>query len=212
MSLAGVRNFNAEFYRECAEFSCAFEELFLSQDPVNLIRNLKFSKRLFELFPELAPMNRIYQDKKANHCLFDHSLVVLAHTYKKTQYKNTLMAAFLHDYGKIFTSETKFKAHDEIGVKKIVPFLEKYGVKSEDIAEIKKMMRTHTRASQYQREQNWTDEAIKRFIRDTHPLTMEIIAIAEADKKASHDYELYLKPYEDLRKKCLEQFKYYIEL
>jgi len=196
-----------KFYITCKKFDENLEYIFLKDNPHILIRNLKFGKKLFKLFPELEPMNQIFQDKKRNHSLFDHSVSVLKYCYKETNYFSTLLAAFLHDYGKIHTFKDNFKRHDSIGVKLIGDFLKKYDISNEHIVEIKMMMTYHTNASQYQREPNWTDEAVKRFIKRTHPLTLEVIKIGKADKRSSHDYGPYLEPYKELEDRCIAMFK-----
>ena len=52
---------NAEFYRRCRDYHTNLEMIFKSENPHHLIRNLKFGRRLFQLFPELKPMNEIFQ-------------------------------------------------------------------------------------------------------------------------------------------------------
>jgi len=187
-------------------------DIFISDSPHTLIKNLKFGRVFFKKFPELVMMNTIYQDKRRNHSLFDHSLSVLKHAHKYSQYKSTLLAAFFHDFGKLFTYEDNFKKHDLIGVRNIGAFLEKYGVDKDITKEVKVIMTSHFRASQYQREPNWTEEAVFRFIKATHPLTLETIIVAKADKQSSHDYEPYLAQYEELRNRCLSMFERKINL
>jgi hypothetical protein len=205
LNLSEKCEFNAEFYNECVKYKTTFFDIFvLNESPDILIKNLKFGRVLFKLFPELKEMNNIYQDKKRNHSLFDHSISVLHYTHKQTNYAASLITAFMHDFGKIFTEDNNFKKHDHIGLIKTEEFLHKYNVPKNIREDVKKMLKHHTQVSQYQREPNWTDEAIKKFMRKTHPLTMETISIAKADKQASHDYEPYLIPYEDLRNRCLE--------
>lgn len=207
MTLTTKRQFDTDFYRECNGFEATFEDIFRSENPHMLLRNLKFGRKLFKLFPEFEPMVGVYQKKKRNQSLFDHSVKVLEYTYDQTHYFSSLVAAFLHDFGKIATADKEFKDHDRIGIKQVLPMLSGYGLDKETISEIKLIMMHHPSASQYQREPNWTDSAIRRFIRKTHPLTMEVISVAKADKRASHDYGPYLAPYDELRQKCIAQFE-----
>lgn len=196
--------YNAEFYKACSEFAWPFYRIFKVSNPHILIKNLKNGHSLFKKFPELAPMNNIYQDKKNNHSLFSHSVKVLEYTYEQTKDPTTLIAAFLHDYGKIFTYDEKFKFHDKIGLEKVEEFLIKYKVGSSQIHFIKLIMKNHTRVSQYQRNPNWKKQAFISFMNETHPYTFEIIKVARADKKSSHNFDIYLSPFKTFEDKCVE--------
>lgn len=208
MNLSEKCEYNAEFYKTCMQYKTTFYDIFVSSEaPDVLMRNLKFGRRLFQLFPELSDMNEIFQDKRRNHSLFDHSLSVLHYTNEQSQYVATLIAAFMHDYGKIFTQREKFRNHDNVGIVKTEQFLHKYKVPKSIREDVAIILRHHTQASQYQRDPNWNDDTVRKFIRKTHPLTMEIIAVAKADKQASHNYLPYLEPYDELKERCLSEHR-----
>jgi len=209
-----IKQQDVRFYRACLEVeedfksgAFCFADIFEGDNPHLFIRNLKFGRVLFKMFPELEGMSSVYQDKKRNQLLFDHSVKVLEFTYEQTPFPATNIAAFLHDIGKMATYDDKFKNHDPIGLKMTKEFLAKYGIGKETAKDVRVILTHHMRASQYQREPNWTDVAVKRFIKNTHPLTLETIKVARADKRASHDYAPYLEPYDELQQRCLGIFE-----
>jgi len=207
--------YNAGFYKACISFSGWLYDIFQSKAPHIIIKNLRNGKVLNDRFPEIYAMVNIYQDKKSNHSLFDHSLKALQYTHEELgsrAFPPVLMAAFFHDYGKVFTTGNKFKDHDRIGPIKTELLLSSYKIPAETIKDAKKIMQTHFYASQYQREPNWSNDAVIRFIRKSHPFTLEAIAVAKADKMASHNYGPYLVPYDELRKRCLDIFKIGVEV
>lgn len=199
-----------DFFTTCIKYKGTLKDIFLSSSPYNLLRNLRTGRVLYRILPYTYDMSKVFQDKRRNASLLDHSLAVLKYTEEQTDYKQTLLAAFLHDYGKLFTQDNNFKNHDVAGIKEVKNILTAFT--KDEIKEVLMIMKNHWRVSQYQRTPNWGRDAFVAFIKDTHPLTCEIIKVAKSDKMASHNYSKYLEPYDDFLCKIEQIYKEGIDL
>lgn len=142
---------------------------------------------LDELFPELIPMIGCTQDSiyHAEGDVWTHTLLVLKHT------PNTLLlqlAALLHDIGKPPTrsehgERIKFLGHEKISASMASEFLKKRKFSANLTEDTVKLVRLHLRGSDCSK---WSGmKAARRFVRDTAPLTEELVQLIEADSSAS---------------------------
>ena len=128
------------------------------------------------------------------------------------------LAAFIHDLAKPDcwtiepeTGRHRFIGHDELGAKKVVPFLKKLKFSNKEIEYISKMVQFHIYPSALMKDENVTERAIIRFIRKIGDDTLDLLELARADRLSARGpavsdemIEVNLSNLEKLKEKYFE--------
>jgi len=142
---------------------------------------------LENLFPELLPMIGCTQDKiyHAEGDVWVHTMMVIEQAPKSPLLQ---LSALLHDIGKPQTrtehgERVKFLGHETLSADMAKEFLDKRKFSKTLTSDVEKLVRLHLRGSDCSK---WKGlKAARRFVRDSEPLTEELIQLIEADSHAS---------------------------
>ena len=180
----------------------------------NCLNNIYLSGFLEKYIPEFQDIHLLNQDKKFGKNLWEHSLLCYTHVdeilllFNLADLKRSIFnidseevrkilyfGALLHDIGKV----DDVSLHASIGAsyaKDIcLNFEEFVSVKNLNII-VPIVIHSHMRPLGYQRGENWSDNAIEKFIIDNYDKTISLITIilAAIDKYASSKNYIYLEP------------------
>ncbi len=144
------------------------------------LRLMERSGLLAVISPELARQRGISQNKVEGEDLWDHTLRTVDATPNRPLVR---MAALLHDIGKPETlAEGHFHNHERVGAELAREFLG--GLHSPRVVQerVAHLVRQHM----FSYESDWTDAAVRRFIRRAGPGTIEdLLALRAADNQGS---------------------------
>lgn len=176
---------------------------------------LRLSKLLNYFIPELTNLEGIEQGAQFHHKnVWGHTIEVVNNS---PEIIISRVAALFHDIGKPYTKTTDdvgrpqihFYRHEEVSNFLTQSILTRMGYPKKWISDICFLVRNHMRPNLY--DGSWGDTAVRRFIRDTSPLTDQLLALSRADI-TSHNptaIETHVHQLEDLveRVKKLASFK-----
>ncbi len=143
---------------------------------------------LFELglmrfvIPELSDMPSTVQDKQHTHKdVLAHTLRVLAGVPAEPLLR---LAALLHDVGKPKTKSVKdgkihFYRHEDVGARMTRDILKRLRVDNATATEVTRLVALHMRSNLYT--SDWTDGAVRRFIREIGDSRERLLALSRAD-------------------------------
>jgi len=138
------------------------------------------------LLPELAHGENLSQNRFHKHDIFYHS--IYACDAVEDQNLPLRLAALLHDVGKSATRRVKengeatFHNHEVVGARQADRMLKRLGFAPELISKVRFLVRNHM----FHYTPDWTDQAVRRFIRRVSPDQMrDLIALRIADRKGS---------------------------
>lgn len=139
------------------------------------------------IFPFFADIKKIPSNSHHHLDLFHHLIETTKNIrIKKPELK---LAAFIHDLAKpdcwtieAETGRHRFIGHDELGAKKVVPYLKKLKFSNKQIEYISKMIQFHIYPSALMKDENVTERAIIRFIRKIGNDTLDLLELARADR------------------------------
>lgn len=138
---------------------------------------------LFAYFiPELTVLETINQESTFHHKnVWGHTVDVVQNS-PDTIIPRT--AALFHDIGKPYVKTLEkgfihFYRHEEVGALMTKSILQRLGYPKKWINDIVFLVRNHMRPNLY--DGSWSDSAIRRFIKDTSPLTDQLLALSRAD-------------------------------
>ena len=143
---------------------------------------------LFELglmrfvVPELSDMPSTVQETAHKHKdVLAHTLQVLAGVPSEPTMR---IAALLHDVGKPKTKSVKngkihFYRHEDVGARMTRDILLRLRVDSATVSEVTKLVALHMRSNLYT--SDWTDGAVRRFIREVGGSREQLFALSRAD-------------------------------
>lgn len=139
------------------------------------------------IFPFFKDIKKIPSNSHHHLDLFHHLIETTGNIrINKPELK---IAAFIHDLAKPDcwtiekdTGRHRFIGHDELGAKKVVPFLKKLKFSNKEIEYISKMVQFHIYPSALMKDENVTERAIIRFIRKIGDDTLDLLELARADR------------------------------
>jgi len=134
------------------------------------------------ILPELAALRGVPQAKAIPGDALDHTLAAVD-AVPAGGGTGVRMAALLHDIGKATTlADGHFIGHDRVGAELAADVLLRLRMPGWEAAEIIHAIRHHM----YAYESDWTDAAVRRFIRRLEPIgTSLLFALRRADNVAS---------------------------
>ena len=144
------------------------------------------------VLPEL-PALRLERDEHHRHKdVYEHTLTVLEQAMALEDRLGgapdlvTRMAALLHDIGKPRTrrfsedGSVTFHHHDVVGAKMTAKRLKALRFSSAEIDDVAKLVELHLRFHGYG-DGEWTDSAVRRYVRDAGPLLERLHILTRAD-------------------------------
>lgn len=168
------------------------------------------------IFPFFKDIKKIPPNSHHHLDLFHHLIETTGNIrINKPELK---LAAFIHDLAKPDcwtiekdTGRHRFIGHDELGAKKVVPFLKKIKFSNKEIEYISKMVQFHIYPSALMKDENVTERAIIRFIRKIGDDTLDLLELARADRLSARGpavsdemIEVNLSNLEKLKEKYFE--------
>ncbi len=168
------------------------------------------------IFPFFKDIKKIPSNSHHHLDLFHHLIETTKNIrINKPELK---LAAFIHDLAKPDcwtiepeTGRHRFIGHDELGAKKVVPFLKKLKFSNKEIEYISKMVQFHIYPSALMKDENVTERAIIRFIRKIGDDTLDLLELARADRLSARGpavsdemIEVNLSNLEKLKEKYFE--------
>ncbi|MBP7844202.1 MAG: HD domain-containing protein [Proteobacteria bacterium] len=152
-----------------------------------LFDQFKKHQILEELFDEFLPMIGCGQDKiyHSEGDVWVHTLMVVANARQSSLLQ---FAALFHDIGKPSTrsehgERIKFLGHEVISEKLAQEFFMQWHFPQDFSKRVCQLIRLHLRGGDVQ---NWKSlKPARKFLRDSNPLTEELLQLIEADSRAS---------------------------
>lgn len=168
-------------------------KLLRAADPVPGIRLLVDSGLAEHVLPEL-PALRLEADEHAHHKdVYEHTLTVLAQAVELERSRGRLetpdlivrLAALLHDIGKPITKRIEgrvvsFHHHDVVGAKLAAKRLKALRFDNDTVKSVSRLIELHLRFFGYS-EQQWTDAAVRRYVRDAGDELERLHILTRAD-------------------------------
>ena len=172
--------------------------------PSRAIRVLERLGLLTLILPELAALRGVPQAKVVPGDALDHTLAAVD-AVPSTDDPSARLAALLHDVGKATTlSEGRFIGHDRVGAELAAALLDRLRVPGWEAVEIIHAVRHHM----YAYDHEWTDAAVRRFIRRLEPIgTALLFALRRADNAASGVGELGEANQGELERRIAEELE-----
>ena len=145
---------------------------------------------LLEQFaPQLAAMHGVTQNAYHIHDVWTHTLKTLESIGVQAGIILRL-AALMHDVGKVDTRTVDehgvvhFYAHQHVGAKIARGMMHRLRFSNEQIDQVAFLISMHLRVGEY--DNQWTDAAVRRLLRDAGDHLEDLIAITRADKAAAN--------------------------
>jgi poly(A) polymerase len=156
-------------------------KMLLAEKPSTGIRLLDATGLLRYTLPEILPMHGMEQGPIHYKDVYEHTLLVLDRTAPDLILR---WAALLHDIAKprtysVQNGEVHFFGHEVIGAHMARDLLTRLRQPLELIDHVRQLVEQHLRIALY--DPTWTDGAVRRFIRETVPITERLFALARAD-------------------------------
>jgi poly(A) polymerase len=132
--------------------------------------------------PEVLAMRGMHQDASYHHKdVFEHTVQVVDQTPPRLVAR---WAALLHDIAKPRTRAIEdgvvhFYGHDFLGEQMSRKILQRLRLDRDTIEQVGKLVAMHQRANSY--EDDWTDGAVRRFIREAGDVLEDLLDLSAAD-------------------------------
>jgi poly(A) polymerase len=133
--------------------------------------------------PEILVMRGTRNDSLQHKDVFEHTLIVTSRVPPDVHLR---WAALLHDIAKPRTltvdrGQVHFYGHDRVGEKMTRRILGSSGLKCdrETVEKVGRLVGLHLRPNGY--ESDWTDGAVRRFMREAGPLLPDLLTLSRAD-------------------------------
>jgi len=157
-------------------------KLLCGPHPTEALEFLESTRALGIMLPEVASLVDLHESSPVPHKdVWSHTLQVLEQTPPREVLR---WAALLHDIGKPWTravrdGDVTFYRHERHGAMLFEGIRDRFRFDNESADAVEFVIRHHGRAPQYDRE--WTDAAVRRFVREMDPYVETMIAFARAD-------------------------------
>ena len=168
-----------------------FNKILMARKPSSGLTLLLESGLLAQFAPELAIMYGVTQN--AFHCydVWQHTLVALDNLVEREESSPLLLrlAVLMHDCGKPETrsvgtdGRVHFYAHQDVGARIARTLLDRLKFSHSDIQTVSSLVAQHMRIGEYKPDE-WSDSAVRRFIRSSAEHLEWLFAIHRADVSA----------------------------
>ena len=133
------------------------------------------------VMPELLPLRGTSQDDRRHKDVFGHTLKVVENVPATSLLR---WAALLHDIGKPKTKTVQdgkvhFFRHETVGARMARRILRRLRCDRDSSERIQRLVAEHLRPNLYT--PDWTDGAVRRFLRETEGITDDLFALSRAD-------------------------------
>jgi poly(A) polymerase len=167
-------------------------KLMLTPDPATGIDVLVQTEVAAEVLPEVSKLRMEADEHHRHKDVYQHSLTVLRQAISlEPQYGlqgdlTVRLAALLHDIGKPTTREllpggrVAFHLHEVIGAKMTKRRLTALRFPNDVVRDVSRLVELHLRFHGYG-EGEWTDSAVRRYVRDAGPLLTRLHVLTRAD-------------------------------
>lgn len=158
------------------------------------------------ILPELIPSIDLEFDPREHKDIYHHILQVLDNTPPKLELR---WCALLHDIAKPITrkkigGEFHFLGHENVGAKMAKEILGRLKYPNDFVKYVSKLVRLHQRIPNDAGD--WTDGAVRRFVRDAGETLTDLFVFAQADQSGKNERKLerYQQKRETLKKRIDE--------
>lgn len=157
------------------------DKMLLANTPSEAIDGLDSLGLLPYTIPELLEMHEMERGAYHYKEVYPHTLKVLDRTPPDIVLR---WAGLLHDVAKpatygITDGEVHFFGHDRLGARMARSILSRLKRPTEVIEPVVQLIAEHLRIGVY--DESWTDGAVRRFIRETAPVTEQLFELSRAD-------------------------------
>lgn len=182
------------------------DKIFLCEKPSHGVELLKDSGLIAYIIPELLPLIDIKFDRHEHKDIYNHTIQVMDNTPSKLELR---WCAILHDIAKPITrkkigGEYHFLGHENVGAKIAKDVLTRLKYPNSFIKYVSKLVRLHQRIPND--DGQWTDGAVRRFVRDAGDRLDDLFTFAEADSTGKNERKNseYSKKREVLKKRIAD--------
>jgi putative nucleotidyltransferase with HDIG domain len=175
------------------------QEILLAPNCKELLFNLDNCGFFDAIIPELADLKKVPQHKQNSRNALHHSVLVVQNVPDNPVLK---WAALLHDIGKIYykvnsDGTLNFRNHEFTGAKLSKGILKRMKIKNS--GDICRLVQFHSHPLDYQRQPNWRNDTVRKFVDKYNHLASLLVDLAISDKIASSGKSEYLEPLYALR-------------
>jgi poly(A) polymerase len=166
-----------------------FTKLMLGDDPIPGLRLLVESGVAEEFLPEVPALRLEIDEHHRHKDVYEHTLTVVqqAMTLESAGPDLTLrLAALMHDIGKPATRRheagggVSFHHHEMVGARLTRKRLKTLRYRKDEVEDVSRLVELHLRFHGYS-EGEWTDSAVRRYVRDAGDLLPRLNALTRAD-------------------------------
>jgi poly(A) polymerase len=193
------------------------EKLMLTQDPAVGIDLLVQTDAAEEVLPEVSRLRMEADEHHRHKDVYEHSLTVLRQAIElEPRYGlegdlRVRLAALLHDIGKPQTrtllpgGRVAFHLHEVVGATLTKRRLTALRFPNDVVRDTTKLVALHLRFHGYA-EGEWTDSAVRRYVRDAGPLLTRLHVLTRADCTTRNraKAERLARVYDDLERRIAE--------
>ena len=166
-----------------------FVKIIMSPNAAVGLELLRETALLDQFAPELTAMHGVTQNAYHIHDVWTHTLKTLE-SIEAHAGITVKLAALMHDVGKVETrtvdehGEVHFYAHQRLGAEIARRTMHALKFPNDQIGQVVFLISMHLRVGEY--DNQWTDAAVRRLLRDAGDRLEDLIAITRADKAAAN--------------------------
>lgn len=157
------------------------DRMLVAPVPSEAVNGLDSLGLLEHTIPELLQMHEMERGPHHYKEVYPHTMKVLDRTAPDLVLR---WAALLHDVAKpatysITDGEVHFFGHEKLGARMARDILTRLRRPADLIEQVVQLVAEHLRIGVY--DESWTDGAVRRFLRETAPITDRLFALSRAD-------------------------------